>query len=87
MSGPYVTDCLDHSCILRDKAKPAGQRTQGGCRHLKERGPELNKQLRAMGAEIVRLRQIEAAARAYVLALSQHDAFCAERDLRKLVGQ
>lgn len=53
----YITDCSDCGCILRDHAKPKGQRTNGGCRHLKERGPEATKQLMALGAEIVRLRR------------------------------
>lgn len=28
----YTTDCGDGSCILRDRSKPSGQRTNGGCR-------------------------------------------------------
>lgn len=52
----YIIDCSDSGCVLRDHAKPKGQRTNGGCRHLKERGPALTHQIMAMGAEIVRLR-------------------------------
>lgn len=53
----YTKDCGDHSCILRDRTKPDGMRTQGGCAHYKHAGPEANAQLRALGAEIVRLRR------------------------------
>lgn len=54
----YTERCSDGNCILRDREKPEGTRTNGGCRHLKERGPQLNAQLRAMAAEIVRLRRM-----------------------------
>jgi hypothetical protein len=52
----YIEPCSDGGCILRDKSQPRGQHTNGGCQHLKERGPALTHQLMAMGAEIVRLR-------------------------------
>lgn len=57
MTNHYTTECSDRHCILRDPTKPMGMRTNGGCQHLKRQGPEANAQIRAMGAEIVRLRQ------------------------------
>ena len=52
----YTKACGDGGCILRDRSEPNGQCTNGGCRHLKARGPEATKQLMALGAEVVRLR-------------------------------
>lgn len=57
MTDHYTTECSDRHCILRDPTKPMGMRTNGACRHLRETGPAANAQLRAMGAEIVRLRR------------------------------
>lgn len=57
MTDHYTTECSDGGCILRDRSQPGGMRTNGGCQHLKRQGPEGNAQLRAMGAEIVRLRR------------------------------
>lgn len=52
-----LTPCGDVSCILRDRAR-GGVGTNGGCQHLKARGPQLNALLRALGAEVVRLRRL-----------------------------
>lgn len=52
-----LSPCSDRDCILRDPTdKTPRQYTNGGCQHLKERGPQLNKLLVLMGAEIARLR-------------------------------
>lgn len=51
-----ILDCGDSGCILRDRSKPSGMRTNGGCQHLTGSPQELRAQARAMGAEIVRLR-------------------------------
>lgn len=48
--------CGDSGCILLSKKSCGGQHTNGGCQHLKERGPGLTKLLHAMAAEILRLR-------------------------------
>lgn len=53
----YTEPCSDGNCILRDKSQPRGMHTNGGCQHLKERGPEATKQLMALGAEVVALRR------------------------------
>lgn len=68
----YTKDCGDGSCILRDRSKPSGMRTNGGCQHLTARGPEANAQLYALGMEIVALRAAEAKLAALVEA---HDAW------------
>ena len=52
-----LSPCSDAHCIMRDPNKPKrGMFTQGGCQHLKTRGPETNKLLRAMSTEIHFLR-------------------------------
>ena len=32
LQGPDEMDCGDSSCLFRDKSKPSGMRTNGGCR-------------------------------------------------------
>lgn len=51
-----LSPCSDAHCIMAEKPR-RGMCTQGGCRHLQERGPELYSLLRAMAAEILRLRK------------------------------
>lgn len=84
MSDQYITDCGDGSCVLRDRSKPSGMHTNGGCQHLKRSGPEANAQLRALGAEIVRLRGglAEAAARVRQRGLDT----CAARQAHPSIG-
>lgn len=48
--------CSAAHCIMAPERPRKGMYTQGGCRHLKFRGPELNKFLRTMANEIHRLR-------------------------------
>lgn len=50
-----LAPCSDAHCILAEQPR-VGMHTQGGCRHLKEHGGQLNLLLRTMGTEILRLR-------------------------------
>lgn len=51
--------CSDRNCILLDLTKPrGGMHTNGGCEHLGNGRPGTLALLRAMGAEIVRLRAL-----------------------------
>ena len=52
-----LAPCSDVHCILRDPHERNLVGTNGGCQHLKTRGPETNKLLKAMGSEISRLRR------------------------------
>jgi hypothetical protein len=55
--------CGDAGCVMLGGKRPTGQHTNGGCQHLKERGPGLVRMLRAMGREFARLRAEVADAR------------------------
>lgn len=52
-----LAPCSDAHCILAENDRRE-MVTHGGCQHLKERGPQLTKLLKAMGAEIVRLHSL-----------------------------
>lgn len=51
-----MTPCSDHGCILKRRGT-GGMGTNGGCEHLKMRGPLLNGLLRAMGKTILELQE------------------------------
>jgi hypothetical protein len=51
-----IADCGDSGCILRDRSQPSGQRTNGGCQHLKLDQHETRRLVRALAAEVLRLR-------------------------------
>ena len=52
-----ATDCGDSGCVLRGVGRdPGGQRTNGGCQHLRGDQHELRRALIAAGQEIRRLR-------------------------------
>jgi hypothetical protein len=48
--------CGDAGCVMLGGKRPTGQHTNGGCQHLKARGPDLVRMLRAMGRESAHLR-------------------------------
>ena len=52
-----LTPCSDAHCILAEQPR-RGMCTQGGCQHLKARGPEVTRLLRALAAEVRRLRSL-----------------------------
>ena len=53
-----LAPCSDRHCILAPQPRGPGMYTQGGCMHIKERGPGMTKFLMALGGEIVRLRAL-----------------------------
>jgi hypothetical protein len=61
-----LDDCQDSGCIFRDRTKPGGMRTQGGCQHLKLEPIELRRTLMEAAAELTALRRVAEAARVVV---------------------
>lgn len=53
-----LVPCSDAHCILAPQPRGPGMYTQGGCMHIKERGPGMTKLLMALGGEIARLRAL-----------------------------
>lgn len=51
-----LAPCSDAHCILAEQPRE-GQHTNGGCQHLKERGPALTILMMEMGSTIVRLQK------------------------------
>lgn len=58
-----VDDCGDSGCIFRDRSKPSGMRTNGGCMHLTEHPSEVRMTLVEAAAELTALRRVAECAR------------------------
>lgn len=58
--GTGLEPCSDIHCIMLSPVERRGRvGTNGGCQHLKQRGPDANQLIRKLAAEIVRLRMPE----------------------------
>ena len=73
-------DCGDTNCVLRDRSKPGGMRTNGGCQHLKEGPHETRALVRELAAELVAQRARAEAAELGCEVLSVGDPYERLRD-------
>lgn len=55
--GTSLRPCSANDCIMLSPAERQGRvGTNGGCAHLKQRGPDANQLIRKLAREVVRLR-------------------------------